>query len=234
MQTDKDHGYNLTKRKCEAIVSVLRDIAILIGEKKETWVRLGAGDQIMPGVGLLNEAVHLTNCVKYLQQGIFRVVVLGSYKTGKSTFLNALLGSKLLPALPQPTTAIVTHVLYGGHGEVMIYEEGKSQLYPVRREVFYENFTLSRADISTLDDQSRIDSRLKHIYYAQIESQHPLLASGIHLIDTPGLGVSVARPLVTPSALKRSDSAILFVLNAVKPFPRDVQTFLATVLVQPH
>jgi GTP-binding protein EngB required for normal cell division len=112
----------------------------------------------------------------------------------------------------------------------MIYEEGKEQLYPVSWEVFTENFILSKADINTIDAQGHMDSRLKHIYYAQVEGQYPLLANGVRLVDTPGLGVSISRPIATPGFLKRSDAAIIVVLNAVKPFPKDTQTFLSTVV----
>lgn len=227
MQINSADGYHSVRQKCQRIAAILRDIALLIGDKKETWIALESGDTVMPGLGLHNEASQVASAVKYLQQGIFNVAVCGSYKTGKSTLLNALLGSKLLPAQSQPTTAVVTTLLHGTQKAVTIYEEGKKQAYSVSWEQFSENFTLSQTDISTLNAQGNIDSRLKNVYYAQVESQSALLANGVRLFDTPGLGVSLTRPLITPGFLKRADTALLIVFNAIKPFPKDVQAFLS-------
>lgn len=40
----------------------------------------------------------------------FRVMVLGSFKRGKSTFINALLGDKVLPQAATPCTAVINEV----------------------------------------------------------------------------------------------------------------------------
>jgi GTPase Era involved in 16S rRNA processing len=223
-------GYSNGKQKCEKIASILRDVSVLIGKPKHSWVMLEMGGTVMPGLNLANEAAHLINCVNYIQQGIFKISVLGGCKTGKSTLLNALLGAQFLPAAPPPTTAVVTNLVYGEHSEVMIYEEGKEHLYPVPWNVFAEDFILSKSDIHTIDAQGYIDSRLKHIKYAQVERQYPFLANGVRLTDSPGLEVSINQPAVTPSFLKRPGVAVIVVLNAMHPFPKHVRTFLATVL----
>src|SRR5436309_4209506 len=43
-----------------------------------------------------------------LQTDTLKVLVVGEFNTGKSTVLNALLGQKILPAYPVPTTALLT------------------------------------------------------------------------------------------------------------------------------
>src|SRR5207244_4601061 len=45
----------------------------------------------------------------------FSVVVLGEFNHGKSTFINALLGTPLLPTGITPTTAVLAHVPHGAH-----------------------------------------------------------------------------------------------------------------------
>lgn len=48
-----------------------------------------------------------------LHNGVFRLLVLGDMKRGKSTFLNALIGENLLPSDVNPCTAILTILRYG-------------------------------------------------------------------------------------------------------------------------
>ncbi len=220
--------YSGIKQKCLKVCSILRDISTLIGVVEGKWVKLETGDTVMPGLGLTHDATHLVNCANYIQQGILKIVVLGMCKTGKSTLLNALLGTDLLPTDKRPITAVVTNVVYGSSKEVMIYEEGKELLYPIDWDVFTRDFILNQKTIHAIDAQSNIETTLKAIRYAQIEASSPLLNHCIRLTDTPGLNVSINRSIVTPSFLKRSDTAIIFLLNAMHPFPRDVQAYLAT------
>lgn len=49
---------------------------------------------------------------KNLKQGVFRLLVLGDMKRGKSTFLNALIGENLLPSDVNPCTAVLTVLRY--------------------------------------------------------------------------------------------------------------------------
>ena len=48
-----------------------------------------------------------------LDSDAFRVMVLGTFKNGKSTFINALLGEDVLPAYATPTTAVINEIKYG-------------------------------------------------------------------------------------------------------------------------
>lgn len=43
----------------------------------------------------------------------FNLVVLGQFKRGKSTFINALLGANVLPTAIVPLTSVVTVLRYG-------------------------------------------------------------------------------------------------------------------------
>ena len=43
----------------------------------------------------------------------FKVLIIGEFKRGKSTFINALLGEKILPSAAKPCTAIISEVKYG-------------------------------------------------------------------------------------------------------------------------
>lgn len=42
----------------------------------------------------------------------FQLVVVGMFSRGKSTFIDALLGKRLLPTSKKPTTAVISKVIY--------------------------------------------------------------------------------------------------------------------------
>ena len=56
-----------------------------------------------------------------LREGVFRLLVLGDMKRGKSTFLNALIGENILPSDVNPCTAILTVLRYGAEKRVTVY-----------------------------------------------------------------------------------------------------------------
>ena len=62
-------------------------------------------------------------------EGLFMLVVCGEYNAGKSSFLNALLGARVMPEGVTPTTDRITIVSYGEHERVV--EESS---FVVRRE----------------------------------------------------------------------------------------------------
>src|SRR5690554_4441188 len=54
-----------------------------------------------------------TERIPAFQAGRMSVVVLGEFNHGKSTVVNALLGEEILPTGITPTTAVITHLVYG-------------------------------------------------------------------------------------------------------------------------
>ena len=68
----------------------------------------------------LVRVLDMENCASTLQQisnkmtsDNFKIMVMGNFKNGKSTFINALLGQEVLPAFAVPTTAIINELKYG-------------------------------------------------------------------------------------------------------------------------
>ena len=51
----------------------------------------------------------------------FKVLVIGEFKNGKSTFINSLMGEKVLPAYSTPCTAVINEVVYGKEKKAVLY-----------------------------------------------------------------------------------------------------------------
>ena len=97
-------AYNSYKNEC--LISTLQQIATLVGEKRTV-----DGQEI--GLGLSLQHDHLIKQAQDIHDGIFRVVVMGSFTTGKSTLINALVGKRILLESALPSTAILTFIQYG-------------------------------------------------------------------------------------------------------------------------
>ena len=58
------------------------------------------------------KADALSELASDIQNDFFTIVVLGEFKRGKSTFVNALLGEKILPTDVLPETATINAIMY--------------------------------------------------------------------------------------------------------------------------
>ena len=120
-----------------------------------------------------------------LSSGRFRLAVLGQFKRGKSTLLNALLGENLLPTDILPVTAIPTYILPGERLEAEVFFEAEERS-PIR---FVPSAERSLADFlgEYVTEAGNPNNRLQ-VDRVEINHPAPLLQQGVVLIDTPGIG----------------------------------------------
>lgn len=106
----------------------------------------------------------------------FTLVVLGEFKRGKSTFINALLGSSLLPTAVIPLTAIPTVLEYGESvSGTVLFKDGSSRV--IGPDSLAEYVT-ERENPNNVKDVKEVRLCLPSAYLKQ----------GIILVDTPGVG----------------------------------------------
>lgn len=223
-------GYSGARQKGETVARILRDIACLIGEPAGEQVTLETGGEIVPGLGLQEDAAALGTRARDLSQGLFTILVLGEFKNGKSTLLNGMLGSKTLPAKAAPATAIISVLVHGESDRVAIYETDRLEPRLVSWEEFVGEFQLSLQDQETLLEGGTLD-RFRHVRYALVENRHPLCANGVRLVDSPGLGEHISRTRVTTNYLKQAH-AVIFVLNATRILGQAEREFIQNTLFQ--
>jgi hypothetical protein len=61
---------------------------------------------------MFSEAIQKHNSFKALEENVFDVFVVATMSSGKSTFINAMLGCDLLPAQNEATTAVISEILH--------------------------------------------------------------------------------------------------------------------------
>src|SRR6476469_6445473 len=85
------------------------------------------GSSTSGGLGLDRDIEDINIASNNFRKGVFRLLVLGDMKRGKSTFLNALIGENLLPSDVNPCTAVLTVLRYGAEKKVTVhFNDGKS------------------------------------------------------------------------------------------------------------
>lgn len=146
-----------------------------------------------------------------LRQGVFRLMVLGDMKRGKSTFLNALLGEALLPSNVNPCTALLTVLRYGPVPQATVYfTDDTSEQLDIA--TFTQRYTIDPAETRQPDGTTPFS----HVSHAVIHYPLPLLQNGVEIVDSPGLNDTEARNRLSLGYIQNCH-AILFVLRATQP-----------------
>jgi GTP-binding protein EngB required for normal cell division len=219
-------GYEAAGRATDELAGSVDLVAMLIGDRSEQPISVN-GVSILPGLGIVEEAKLLTARAREHRQGLFSIIVVGEFKNGKSTLLNAMLGGRILPAKAAPATAVITVLVAGSRPEVALYEGGAEPRL-LSHDEFMREFQLTPADQESIQEQGSVD-RFARVEYAEIETRNRLCALGVKLIDSPGLGEHVTRTRVATSFLKRSQAVIL-VLNGTRILTEDETQFIESVL----
>ena len=174
----------------------------------ERGVWLGVLDELLLlADGLLAETPrrHLAAARTRLVEDRFNLVVLGEFKRGKSTLINALLGRDVLPTGVVPLTSVVTTISAGDRDRLRVYfKDGTVQERPLGELAEY----VTEAD----NPANRLG-----VEQARVEIDHDLLRTGLELVDTPGIGsIHSHNTEVARGFLPRVDAA-LCVLDAGQP-----------------
>lgn len=156
----------------------------------------------------LTKSVELiTELLQRMGDKKFSVAIVGEFRRGKSTFINALLGKSILPSDVLPTTATLNRVTYGVTPSVKItFKDGHEEQIPIENLTDY---------VTKLTPESEM--KAEAIQEAVVYYPIPYCQNNIEVIDTPGLNDDQNMTEVTLSVLPQVDAAIMIIL-AQAPF----------------
>lgn len=150
----------------------------------------------------------------------FKLLVIGEFSAGKSTFINALLRQEILPTDPRPLTAIINEIKWGeGRRAVLHYKKAKDNSFKSPQEIPVE-----RINEYVVVDYDRNKSNSKNARQEINESPYEklelfwdleLCKQGIEIIDSPGLNANKTHEQITENYLSNVD-AVLFVLSCLE------------------
>lgn len=167
---------------------------------------------IADGLEMEETAVKLRETARNLESDTFNIIVIGRFKNGKSTLLNALLGGTDKPVDLSghegpmvvddlPATATLTWVRYADEPYVKVWGlDGKSDQWPLHRYL-----SESILDI----DEEESQRRFQNVSGFEMGFPANLCKAGVTLYDSPGLDEHAMRTNITKEASKRCDAAIV-------------------------
>jgi GTP-binding protein EngB required for normal cell division len=160
-------------------------------------------------------AAVLTHARSLSADPVATVVVAGETKRGKSRFVNALVSASVCPVDADVASNAYLAVSYGQTPTARVFTEEQPN-----------GMAIELSDIPTWTSELGNPGNIRRVKLAEANVPAPLLASGIRLIDTPGVGGLVAaHRQVTLAALSVAD-ALLFVVDAEAPISRPECDFL--------
>lgn len=175
------------------------------------------------------EEQPLDDLLRLIEASHFSIAVVGEFKRGKSTFINALLGDEILPADIEPCSATLNRVTYGLKPSARVVfraevpgREERVEAIPIERLADY---------VTKLTPESETMSAL--VKEAVIAYPVPFCKNNVDIIDTPGLNDDPVMTEVTFHVLSTVHAAIMVVM-ANAPFGESESSFLREVLLKEH
>jgi GTP-binding protein EngB required for normal cell division len=163
--------------------------------------------------GLVEFRSTLSMILDRLEDNSFEIAIFGRVSSGKSSLLNAILGTDVLPVGVTPITAVPTRLLYGD---------------PPTVHVWFANRTPEQFDISQLPQfvaEQLNPGNEKHVTRIVVQIPSARLKEGIAFVDTPGLGSLATRGAAeTLAYLPRCDLGVVLIDAGSTLTPDDLQT----------
>lgn len=142
--------------------------------------------------------------------GLFRIVVMGEIKKGKSSFVNALLGHKdLVPVCSDVATSTIFKICYGpqvGYKVFFFPDSGKKPI------------AIQASELTAYGTEDGNPGNEKQVDFIQVICPSPLLKSGLVIVDTPGLGgLFKQHKRITYQYVPRADAVFLVTDSVESP-----------------
>lgn len=132
------------------------------------------------------------------------VSVIGQFKRGKSTLVNAILGEKLLPVGIVPVTSVVTRIQYGEKSVEVHFDNG------VIKPIDFEELS------EYINEQENPGNKLC-VSSVSLHTTASFLKDGLTFVDTPGVGSAHKHNSDAAYAFVKESDAVIFMLSVDSP-----------------
>jgi GTP-binding protein EngB required for normal cell division len=157
-------------------------------------------EELVTRHGLVEFRQRIDSLASRLEDNNLEVALFGRVSSGKSSLLNALLSTNVLPVGINPITAVPTKLFYGPSLRAAVaYGSGRED-------------TVTIEELGKLVTEQGNPGNLRNVVRAVVEVPSPRLKQGIVLVDTPGLGSLARRGAAeTLAYLPSCDLALLLI-----------------------
>lgn len=194
-----------------------------LGSRLETLERAGAEvglaktlERIINERGLVEFRPALAAVVDRLEGDSFEIAVFGRVSSGKSSLLNHILQTEVLPVGVTPITAVPTRIVHAA--------QPRGRAWFADRQP--EEFALGRLPEFVTEQLN--PGNTKHVTRIVVGLPSPRLRDGVAFVDTPGLGsLASAGAAETTAYLPRCDLGVVLIDAGSTLSPEDLATIQA-------
>jgi GTP-binding protein EngB required for normal cell division len=157
-------------------------------------------ERIITAHGLIEFRGTLSMLLDRMEGAAFEAGVFGRVSSGKSSLLNYILQTDVLPIGVTPVTAIPTRISHGPIAEAGIeFAEAQPQIIPL-------------SELPEFASEQKNPGNKKHVTRIFVKLPSERLSEGVTFVDTPGLGsLAVAGAEETIAYLPRCDLGIVLI-----------------------
>jgi GTPase Era involved in 16S rRNA processing len=182
-----------------------------LGKTSDEIRLLSEIERIVTAHGLVEFRGTLSMLLDRMESAAFEVGVFGRVSSGKSSLLNYILQTDVLPIGVTPVTAIPTRISHGPTAEAGIeFAEAQAQIIPL-------------SELPEFATEQKNPGNKKHVTRIFVKLPSKRLAEGVTFVDTPGLGsFAVAGAEETIAYLPRCDLGIVLIDASAGLTPDDL------------
>ena len=163
--------------------------------------------------GLVEFRSTLSMILERLEDNGFEIAIFGRVSSGKSSLLNAILETDILPVGVTPITAVPTRITFGKSPGIDVWFANRTP----------EPFAIARLPEFVAEQFN--PGNQKHVTKILVRLDSPRLRDGVIFVDTPGLGSLATRGAAeTIAYLPRCDLGVVLIDAGSTLTPDDLQT----------
>ncbi|MGH7997042.1 MAG: dynamin family protein, partial [Opitutaceae bacterium] len=158
-------------------------------------LKLALGAQVrllresLKGRGDAQRAERCDALMTKLAEDRFTLAVLGQFKRGKSSLMNAVIGREILPVGLLPLTSAITVLRFGPSERLLVRHAHWAFLEEAPLEEL-PNFVTEKGN----------PGNRRQVQAAYLELPLPFLRHGLEFVDTPGIGSAISANTATTHA----------------------------------
>ncbi len=186
----------------------------------KTATALSGLETLCRAISMDAQAEELRQAAARLTGHDFSVGIMGEFRRGKSTVINALLGQQIVPSDIVPCSATLNYIRWDTEQRALIhFKNGDIQQVPVEELSHYVTKLTreSEAMAATVEDAT--------VFYPC-----PFCQNGVQIVDTPGLNDDERMTAISEQVIPKLD-AIIMVLVPDSPFSQSEAEFVRTKLM---
>jgi small GTP-binding protein len=182
-----------------AIADILRSASTIAWPDDEDWQK------------------RLRDLYARLAEDRFNLVVVGRFSRGKTSLMNAILGTDRLPTGIVPLTSVITTVCFGTKEQVVLRFDQRLLTQEVPIETLAQYIT-----------QQGNPGNVRRISMAEVQLRVEILRRGFYFVDTPGLGSAIAENTRTTESFLPEGDAFIVVTSYESPLSEEEFRFFRT------